>query len=174
MKKKPATRPEAVVEITTRGGPFRDTSPAVLRRRAEKMLRHLGMRGVELSIALVGDAEIHELNRAYRKMDKPTDVLAFPVVERVPPKPGKGSRPAPGSIEGMLGDVILSIETGRRQAKTHRRPLLAELTMLLAHGLLHLIGYDHRTDAEEREMTAKTGDLTAAATLRAETSTPAE
>ena len=174
MKKKPATRPEAVVEITTRGGPFRDTSPAVLRRRAEKMLRHLGMSGVELSIALVGDAEIHELNRAYRKMDKPTDVLAFPVVERVPPKPGKGSRPAPGSIEGMLGDVILSIETGRRQAKTHRRPLLAELTMLLAHGLLHLIGYDHRTDAEEREMTAKTGDLTAAATRRAGAVAPSE
>ena len=51
MKKK--LRPEAVVEITTRGGPFPDTSPAVLRRRAEKMLRHLGMAGVELSIALV-------------------------------------------------------------------------------------------------------------------------
>lgn len=174
MKKKPVARPEAVVDITTRGGPFRDTSPAVLRRRAEKMLRHLEMRGVELSIALVGDEEIHELNRTYRKMDKPTDVLAFPVVERVPPKPGKGSRPAPGSIEGMLGDVILSIETGRRQAKTHRRPLLDELTMLLAHGLLHLIGYDHRTDAEEREMTAKTADLTAAATRRARVLTPTD
>jgi probable rRNA maturation factor len=171
VKKKPV-RPEAVVEITTRGGPFPDTSPAVLRRRAEKMLRHLEMRGVELSIALVGDEEIQELNRTYRKMDKPTDVLAFPVVEHVPPKPGKGSRPAPESLEGMLGDVILSIETGRRQAKTHRRPLLDELTMLLAHGLLHLIGYDHRTDAEEREMTAKTGDLTAAATRRAGASTP--
>ena len=172
MKKKPV-RPEAVVEITTRGGPFRDTSPAVLRRRAEKMLRHLGMRGVELSIALVGDAEIHELNRDYRKMDKPTDVLAFPVVEHVPARPGKGSRPAPESLEGLLGDVILSIETGRRQAKTHRRPLLAELTMLLAHGILHLIGYDHRTDAEEREMTAKTGELTEAAARRAGAISPA-
>ncbi len=174
MKKKPVARPEAVVDITTRGGPFSDTSPAVLRRRAEKMLRHLGMRGVELSIALVGDDEIHELNRTYRKMDKPTDVLAFPVVEHVPPKPGKGSRPAPESLEGMLGDVILSIETGRRQAKTHRRPLLDELTMLLAHGLLHLIGYDHRTDAEEREMTTKTGDLTDAATRRARALTAAD
>jgi probable rRNA maturation factor len=165
VKKKP--RDEAVVEITTRGGPFRDTSPPVLRRRAEKMLRHLGMSGVELSIALVGDDEIHELNRTYRKKDKATDVLAFPVVEHVPARPGKGSRPAPETIEGLLGDVIVSIETARRQAKTHRRPLLAELTMLLAHGLLHLIGYDHRTDAEEREMTAKTGDLTAAAARRA-------
>lgn len=173
MKKKIQARPAAVVEITTRGGPFPDTSPAVLRRRAEKMLRHLGMAGVELSIALVSDAEIHELNRTYRKMDKATDVLAFPVVERVPPRPGKGARPAPETIDGLLGDVILSIETGRRQAKQHRRPLLAELTMLLAHGLLHLIGYDHRTDAEEREMTAKTGDLTEAAARRAAPSPPA-
>lgn len=159
--------------ITTRGGPFPDTSPATLRRRAEKMLRHLGMMGVELSIALVSDAEIHELNRAYRKKDKATDVLAFPVIEHVPARPGKGSRPAPASIEGLMGDVILSIETGRRQAKTHRRPLLDELTMLLAHGVLHLIGYDHRTDAEEREMTAKTGELTAAATRRAGALPPA-
>lgn len=165
--KKQKVRPEAIVAITTRGGPFPDTSPAVLRRRAEKMLRHLGMADVELSIALVGDEEIHELNRTYRKKDKPTDVLAFPVVEYVPARPGKGSRPAPESIEGLLGDVILSIETGRRQAKQHRRPLLDELTMLLAHGLLHLIGYDHRTDAEEREMTAKTGELTEASTVRA-------
>jgi probable rRNA maturation factor len=173
VKKKPKPRPEAIVAITTRGGPFPDTSPAVLRRRAEKMLRHLGMTGVELSIALVNDAEIHELNRAYRKMDKPTDVLAFPVVEHVPARPGKGARPAPETIEGLLGDVILSIETGRRQAKTHRRPLLDELTMLLAHGVLHLIGYDHRNDAEEREMTAKTGELTAAATRRAGVQPPA-
>jgi probable rRNA maturation factor len=165
--------PEAIVAITTRGGPFRDTSPAVLRRRAAKMLAHLGMTNVELSIALVADAEIHELNRSYRKKDKPTDVLAFPVVERVPARPGKGARPAPETIEGLLGDVILSIETGRRQAKHHRRPLLAELTMLLAHGLLHLIGYDHRTDAEEREMTAKTQELTAAATRRAAAQTGA-
>jgi probable rRNA maturation factor len=165
VKKK--VRPAAIVAITTRGGPFPDTSPAVLRRRAAKMMDYLGMAGVELSIALVTDAEIHELNRTYRKKDKPTDVLAFPIVERVPARPGKGGRPPPEALEGLLGDVILSIETGRRQAKHHRRPLLAELTMLLAHGLLHLIGYDHRSDAEEREMTAKTEELTSAATRRA-------
>lgn len=146
----------SVVHVTTRGGPFEGVSAATIRGRAEKMLRHLDLRAVELSVALVDDATIHELNRDYRKKDKPTDVLAFPLFDPVPERP-----------EGMLGDVILSIDTARRQAKKHRRSLLEELTMLLAHGLLHLLGYDHQTDAEEREMTARTKDLEAAAAARA-------
>jgi probable rRNA maturation factor len=148
----------AVVRVTTQGGPFAGASPAVVRRRAEKMLALLGYRGVELSVALVDDAIIHALNRTYRHKDKPTDVLAFPLQEMA-----AGDRPAPG----LLGDVIVSIETARRQAKRRRRPLLAELTLLLAHGLLHLVGYDHRDDAEERAMTARTRTLEAAAIRRA-------
>jgi probable rRNA maturation factor len=123
-------------------------SAATTRRRAEKMLAHLTLGAVELSIALVDDATIRELNRTYRHKDKPTDVLAFPMDDRV------------------LGDVIISIDTARRQAKQRRRPLLDELTMLLGHGLLHLLGYDHRTDAEERQMTSQTRALEAAAGAR--------
>jgi probable rRNA maturation factor len=66
-----------------------------------------------------------------------------------------------------LGDVILSVETARRQAEANQRTLLAELTMLLAHGLLHLLGYDHKTDAEEREMVEATKALERAADARA-------
>jgi probable rRNA maturation factor len=113
------------------------------------MLRHLDLGGAELSVALVDDATIHELNRTYRRKDKPTDVLAFP-------------QDAPL----LLGDVILSIDTARRQAARHRRPLLAELTMLLAHGLLHLLGHDHRNDREERAMTAATKELEGIASAR--------
>lgn len=149
----------AIVRVTTQGGPFAGVSAAVLRRRAEKMLAHRRLADVELSVALVGDAAIHALNREYRKKNKPTDVLAFPLLE-LDPRRG----PAPS---GLLGDVILSIDTARRQARRHRRPLLAELTMLLAHGLLHLLGYDHQTDAEEREMTAETRLFEAAARARA-------
>jgi probable rRNA maturation factor len=148
-----AARP--VVKVTTRGGPFVGVSPTVMRRRAEKMLGHLRLGRVELSVALVDDPTIRELNRVYRHKDEPTDVLAFPLQDTVP------SRPA-----GLLGDVILSIETARRQAARHRRLLLAELTMLLAHGLLHLLGHDHQTDAQEREMTARTRELEAAAATR--------
>jgi probable rRNA maturation factor len=119
------------------------------------MLRHLRLRGVELSVALVDDTTIHALNRQYRRKDKPTDVLAFPMQE-----------PAPATFSGLLGDVIVSVDTARRQAARRRRPLLAELTLLLAHGLLHLLGYDHRNDAEERVMTARTNELTEAAAGR--------
>jgi probable rRNA maturation factor len=140
-----------LVQVTTRGGPFAGVSAAVMRRRAEKMLQHLALSGVELSIALVDDPTIHHvLNRTFRRKDRPTDVLAFPQ--------------SPAS--GLLGDVVLSIETARRQARSRRRPLLGELTMLLAHGLLHLLGYDHQTDAEEREMIVRTRELEAAARAR--------
>lgn len=155
----------AVVRVTTRGGPFGGVSAAVLRRRAEKMLQHLGLGAVELSIALVDDRTIQALNRDYRRKDKPTDVLAFPLLTPGAQRQPGRSRPK-AQLVGLLGDVILSIETARRQARSHRRPLLGELTMLLAHGLLHLLGYDHHTDAEELEMTARTRDLEAAAIVR--------
>jgi probable rRNA maturation factor len=127
----------------------------VIRRRAEKMLAKLSLAKVELSVALVDDPTIHALNKEWRRKDKPTDVLAFPLLDPVPPKP-----------TGMLGDVIISIDTARKQAKVHRRSLLDEMTMLLAHGLLHLLGHDHRTDEEEREMNARTRELEAAARER--------
>jgi probable rRNA maturation factor len=169
---RPVARP--VVKVTTRGGPFAGVSAAVVRRRAEKMLSHLELGGVELSVALVDDTTIRELNRAYRHKDKPTDVLAFPLQDggasrAVGRSPWGRRSPAPqtpASYGGLLGDVILSIETARRQAARHRRPLLAELTMLLAHGLLHLLGHDHQTDAQERKMVAQTRELEAAATAR--------
>lgn len=151
----PRRAARSVVKVTTRGGPFIGVSAAVVHRRADKMLHHLGLDAVELSIALVDDATIRELNHTYRYKDKPTDVLAFPLQDPLPPRP-----------VGLLGDVILSIETARRQAARHRRSLLAELTMLLAHGLLHLLGHDHQTDAQERDMTARTRQLEAAAAAR--------
>jgi probable rRNA maturation factor len=154
--RKSPRRAPALVRVTTRGGPFAGASPAVLRGRAEKMLAHLELAGVELSVALVDDPTIRELNRTWRRKDKPTDVLAFPLAE------GEAVR----REGGLLGDVIVSVETARRQAGKRRRPLLDELTMLLAHGVLHLIGYDHHTDAEEREMTALTRDLERAAAAR--------
>jgi probable rRNA maturation factor len=122
------------------------------------MLDALGLDGVELSVALVDDPTILALNRTYRRKAKPTDVLAFPQPAALQEASAGGKR--------LLGDVILSVDTARRQARWHRRTLLAELTMLLAHGLLHLLGHDHRTDAEEREMTARTRALEAAATAR--------
>ncbi len=131
------------------------------------MLAHLGLDGAELSVALVDDATIHALNRDYRSKDKPTDVLAFAMEEGEPTPQVKGARGPRRSVPRVLGDVIVSIDTASRQASKRRRPLLDEVTMLLAHGLLHLLGHDHQTDDEEREMVAKTRELESAAAARA-------
>jgi probable rRNA maturation factor len=140
-------------------------APATIGRRAAKMLEALALRGVELSVALVDDATIRELNRTYRRKDKPTDVLSFSMTEDPDAAPPAGPRGPvdPSAFRGVLGDVILSVDTARRQARQSHRPLLDELTMLLGHGVLHLLGYDHRDDAEEREMTALTRALEEAA-----------
>ena len=157
---RPALAGSHSVEVTTRGGPFAGVSAAVVERRALKMLGHLASprarARVELSVALVDDATIRDLNRTWRRKDKPTDVLAFPLVQP----------PGPVAPAGAIGDVIISVPTARRQAKAHRRPLLDEVTMLLAHGLLHLCGFDHGNDADEQHMNAHTAELCTAAARR--------
>lgn len=125
---------------------------AEVARAAETLLRAARVPRAELSVLLCGDAEIHALNRDYRKKDKPTDVLAFAL------------REAPEAhLSGEhLGDVIISLETAARQARERKIPARDEVRMLLAHGILHLLGWDHRTDAEDRRMRAETDRLLAA------------
>jgi probable rRNA maturation factor len=111
-----------------------------LRTRAARFLDVLDLDRVELSVLLTTDAAIRVLNREWRRKDQPTDVLSFPAGE--PPPGATGPR--------HLGDIILSLDTARRQARAHRRSVGDELDLYLAHGLLHLLGHDHhrRQDAE--------------------------
>ena len=95
------------------------------------------VRREELSIALVSDREMRSLNRRWRGKDRSTDVLSFPLQE-----------------PGALGDVVISIDTARRQARLGGWPLSAELRRLLAHGILHCRGYDHMTPRDARRMAA--------------------
>ncbi len=96
-----------------------------------------------MSVALVGDDEIRNLNGRYRSRDEPTDVLSFPVGERLP----SGHR--------LIGDVVISVEKAARQARQRRRSFEDELEALLIHGILHNLGYDHeRSAVDEREMRA--------------------
>jgi len=127
-----------------------------LRGGVARMVRAAGLTdrsAFEVSVRLVDDPTIHALNRAYRKKDKPTDVLAFAQRE------GPGGRALPG----VLGDIVISVPTARRQAK---RGLPSELLLLAAHGLCHLLGYDHRDDEEERVMNARVAALLAEARRR--------
>ncbi len=91
---------------------------------------------VEVSILLTNDAGITDLNREYRGIDTPTDVLSFSQVE------GEDVSAAPGEPV-LLGDVVISVETAQRQAMERGCALEDEMEVLLAHGLLHLLGYDH-------------------------------
>ncbi|MBC7974434.1 MAG: rRNA maturation RNase YbeY [Myxococcales bacterium] len=135
--------------------------PAAVRRQLRTEIarmvraaaRHDQREDYEVSVRFVDDAAIHALNRSYRHKNKPTDVLAFAQREG----PGGSLHP------GLLGDIVISVDTARRQA---RRGLHRELLHLASHGLCHLLGYDHRDDAEEREMNARAQALRDEATRR--------
>jgi probable rRNA maturation factor len=96
----------------------------------------------EVSVSFVSDEEIHELNRTYRNVDRPTDVLSFAMEEEFAP----GLR--------VLGDIVVSLPTARRQAEAYGHGLEREVAFLLVHGFLHLNGYDHETEADEERMFA--------------------
>jgi len=142
------------VRVVVEGGPYRGVGAREVGRRARAMLVALQMEEAELSLVLTNDEQIHKLNATYRNKDKPTDVLAFAQREAA----------HEGGDEALLGDVIVSVPTARRQAKGASHDVLSEVTMLVAHGLLHLLGWDHDTDARDRRMRTKTAVLCAAAT----------
>lgn len=152
------------VVLQVEGGPYRGVPRAEVRRRVRKMFDALQLGETELSIVLTGDEQIRKLNAEFRRVDAPTDVLAFAMRE------GEGNAVHPG----LLGDVVVSIERARIQAARARRDVLAEVTMLLAHGILHLLGWDHDTRAKDVRMRAETARLcrTAARKVKARRSGP--
>ena len=123
---------------------------------AERMLKALALESAELSLVLCDDAVMRDLNRQYRQLDRTTDVLAFAL--------GEG-RAMPNTQVLWLGDIVISLPTAARQARSAGKAPIAEVAMLLAHGLLHLLGCDHRTVTEERRMRARTDLLLASASL---------
>jgi probable rRNA maturation factor len=98
----------------------------------------------ELSLVFTDDAHVRVLNAGWRGKDKPTNVLSFPAFPFV-----QG-----GPLPPMLGDIVLAAETVAREAALEDKPVENHITHLVIHGLLHLLGYDHETDAEAEEMEA--------------------
>lgn len=131
-------------------GVFEQFSQAV----AEAVLNHLGLFDAELSLLLCDDATIHPLNRDYRGKDKPTDVLSFAQRE------GEFAF----ADDNLLGDVIISMDTTIRQATERNHSVETELRVLLVHGILHLLGYDHIEDDEAEIMEAKEREILAVIT----------
>lgn len=100
-----------------------------------------GRVSAEMSVSVVSDAEIRRLNRQYRRKDKVTDVLSF----------GLG-RTAAKTMPRQLGDLFICLPRVRRQAKRIGRPAKAEFALMVVHGTLHLLGFDHETLTQERRM----------------------
>ena len=124
-------------------------------RRVRRALR---LQKLDATICFVSDAEIARMNEAFRKKKGPTDVLSFPATERSGSVRGRqaaargrgaragGNRNARRALSAHLGDIAISPATARRNAKRDGRPLRDELRILILHGMLHLLGFDHETD----------------------------
>jgi probable rRNA maturation factor len=106
----------------------------------ERVRRELGFTPESVTVELISDATMARLNETYRKKQGPTDVLSFPA---------NGARPAKGAE--YVGDIAISPETARRNARRFSRSLPAELRILILHGMIHLAGYDHEADHGEME-----------------------
>jgi probable rRNA maturation factor len=148
----------------------RQRAVRVARRPLELFLRHvrseLDLGSGDVTVCLVSDAEIARMNEAFRKKKGPTDVLSFPA-EKQGQRPASGgkrihteraedaersrSKQKVATAEAYLGDIAIAPETARRYAKKNGRSLSNELRVLILHGVLHLLGYDHETDRGEMD-----------------------
>lgn len=111
----------------------------------EQALKTLGIEDdVEVSCVLVDDERIHEINREYRHIDRSTDVISFAMEDN-----------DQFYVEDMprtLGDIFISVDHAKKQAEEYGHSLRREMCFLFTHGILHLLGYDHMTDEQEKEM----------------------
>jgi probable rRNA maturation factor len=123
-----------------------DSYQRTLTELAGIILNDSGRSEAELSILITDDEEICSLNRIYRAVDRPTDVLSFSQLE------GEG----PGTALQLLGDVVISWETAQRQARELAHPVQEEMERLLVHGVLHLLGFDHEKDEEAARVMKET------------------
>ena len=118
-------------------------------RRVE---RELGLKQSDVTVCLVSDAAMARLNENFRKKKGPTDVLSFPDVRRQKPvRSPRRTRASNSGRHGYLGDIAISPATAWRYAKKQERPFSSELRVLILHGVLHLLGYDHETDRGEMD-----------------------
>jgi len=126
-----------IIDVLCRPG-CRRVPVSLIRETAFRVLRSARRRAGQVSILLTRDAEIRALNRRYRGIDSPTDVLSFPTEEGAP-------------REDHLGDVVISVESAARYARKVRWRLCQEIQFLVIHGILHLLGQDHECDRGEME-----------------------
>lgn len=114
----------------------------LVQRAIEAAAREASAEAAEVAIVLTDDSGIRSLNRDWRGIDKPTNVLSFPAAQS----------PARGDGHRMLGDIAIAYEITRREAESENKPFAHHLSHLAVHGFLHLVGYDHENDADAETM----------------------
>ena len=143
-----ATTPEIDIQVQS---PHWDAEPAAaetVRGAINATAQRCVARG-EVSVVLTDDEAVRLLNRDWRNIDKPTNVLSFPAAM---PK---------GSPNPLLGDIVIAYETVARESAAEHKPFLHHLAHLAVHGFLHLIGYDHQTDSQADAMEGLERDILA-------------
>lgn len=135
-----------------------------LRTVIAHLLQQVGQPAAELTLVITHDAAVQALNREYRDVDAPTDVLSFAAQEETSDAPELADLPAELAAEltNYLGDVIIAYPYATRQAAHYQNSIAAELRLLAVHGVLHLLGYDHATADEEAAMWARQSAILAA------------
>ena len=128
---------------------FPEEIEANVRAAAEMVGQLYGVENGEVSVTLTNNEYIHTLNKEYRGIDRPTDVLSFALNESEEPEMVDGPE------VNMLGDLIISVERAKEQAADYGHSLRREVAFLTVHGMLHLLGYDHMEDEEREEMEAE-------------------
>jgi probable rRNA maturation factor len=103
----------------------------------------------EVSVTFTDNEKIHALNKQYRNVDRPTDVLSFPLLDL----DGDGDEFMPPELETMLGDIVISLEKAREQSEEYGHSFEREVAFLTVHSMLHLLGYDHeKSEADDEDM----------------------
>jgi len=127
-------------------------SRRLLRSVAEQVLNaEKAGNNTELGVFITTQARVHELNRTYRKIDRPTDVLSFYMIPESASEKSEFFIDPPDHLR-HLGEVIISYPQAVIQAKENLHPTAQEITVLLVHGILHLLGYDHEKAEDEKRM----------------------
>lgn len=127
---------------------FPDFPASLLEKAAAETLKHAAAPDADLTIVLTDDREIRTLNRDFLGIDAPTDVLSFPADE-IDPETGRR----------YLGDVVISVQRAQQQATEGGHSLEEEVQLLVVHGVLHLLGYDHAEPEEKEQMWKLQGDI---------------
>lgn len=150
--------PSITVMVRRQNIPRSPLTKSEIERIAGKLLDRENLpREIEISVLFTDNEGIRLLNREYRGIDTPTDVLSFPL--STPEELAQ----APEGTEVLLGDVVISLETAREQARQQRHSIKRESALLLTHGLLHLLGYDHGSEEERERMRQMEGEIVAGA-----------